>query len=55
MMIPMIVLTLASHPIHILLAVVALYHAAKELLGRRNRDRRRAPKGIVKTIFRSAA
>ena len=54
MMTSMIGLTLASHPIQILLAVVALYHAAKELLGRRNRDRHRAPKGIVKTI-RSAA
>ena len=55
MMTSMIGLTLAGHPIQTLLAVVALYYAGKEFLGKRSPGRNRAPKRIVKTIFRSAA
>jgi hypothetical protein len=54
-MMSMISLTLASHPIQMLLAVITLYHAGTELLGRRNPARYQAAEGTATVIFRDAA
>lgn len=51
----MIGLTLASHPLHLLLAVIAIYHAGADLLGRTSSGRNLPPKRDLEAQFRSAA
>jgi hypothetical protein len=55
MMTAMIGLTVAAHPLQTLLAVIAIYHAGAEILGRRSDGRNRPLKENPRLQFRPAA
>ena len=55
MMTATIGLTLATHPLQMLLAVIAIYHAGAEFLGRRSSGHTQRPKQASGLRFRSAA
>ena len=46
-------LTLVTHPLQMLMVVVALYHAGAALFGSRSFNRDRPPKAAAKPLFQA--